>query len=697
MTFLESQEYNLTSRITITQYLADTGGAFSDIHKNYLVRGVIAGDSRSNSLWSSLTRWKKTNQCQTQPVAIKSIRGCKGMLAVEKLRVHKRLVNEINVWHNLDHFNVLPLLGYMEGVSGTVFPSLVAPWCELGSLDKYIAHQSPRPADRISLMLQIMSAVSYLHSHTITHGDLKPENIFLQSNYQVQLSDFGLAKIPSDSTGSRFSSSNTQDAGTLRYMGPEFFANTESQQSPRGLPADIWALAWTFYMILTGLHPYAETRGAPLLQVINRIQNHKIPLEPSDVPDQNTPTEDLLRLRSTVWPIIRECWAINPIHRPKAEDVEQKLREAMLLEQSLHFDGPMFNSEVPDETRPSVIGDGKQTMVDEYGTLRGQVVLIDTRNKTDHTAASFLELKAGKLRKLNPDKARVSLVAAALGYLCYGCKYDAYTTQIQIGWILIDQHQFLGARAHFNAAQRAVGAGDLIVGCKRGLARAAVGLGNFDEAIEHYYSALVLCRAGGFVDYEYMIIRETAIAVLEHPRNQDSAEEVFKSQNTARKLFKEALSFSTDPEHVNLEYQAQVRCDLVQLESNAGNETAAQAHALGAFQCALETGRRSVADDVYNYLSETDLLSEAQLNAFRIELLDLHVTTAHAPERGVDCNPGRRPVADDVYNYLLETDVLSEAQLNAFREELLDLHSRTAHVPERGVDSLGSSWVASVS
>lgn len=76
-----------------------------------------------------------------------------------------------------------------------------------------------------------MSAVSYLHSYAITHEDLKPENILLLPNYQVQLSDFGLAKIPFDATGSRFSSSHTQDAGTLHYIGPEFFF-AETEASP---------------------------------------------------------------------------------------------------------------------------------------------------------------------------------------------------------------------------------------------------------------------------------------------------------------------------------------------------------------------------------------------------------------------------------------------------------------------------------
>ncbi|CAE6450384.1 unnamed protein product [Rhizoctonia solani] len=601
MTFLKSKEYDLTRRVIITHHFADAGGS-SDIHK-----GILTEDSRSDSLWSSLTKWKRAGQSQTQTVAIKAIRVCRDVLPQDRLKVEQSLAKQVNIWHNLDHFNVLPLLGFIEGAPGTVFPSLVSPWCELRSLDKYIIRQSPRPSDRISLMLQIMSAVSYLHSHTIAHGDLKPENIFLLSNYQVQLSDFGLAKIPTDATGSRFSTSNTQDAGTLRYMGPEFFADTRTNRSPRDLPADIWALAWTFYVILTGLHPYSEMPNATLIQVINCIQHHNVPLEPNDIPNQNTSVDDLARLRSTVWPIMRECWESNPIHRPKADEIEQRLREAILLEHSLHLDGPMFNSEVPDETRPSVIGD-----------------------------ASFLELKAEKLRVINPDKARGTLVAAALGYLCYGYRNDAYTTQIQIGWIHIDQHQFLAAQAHFNAARRAVDASDLIVACKRGLARAAVGLGNFDEAIEHYYSALVLCRAGGFIDYEYMIVRETVNAVLDHPRNKDSPEEILKSQNSARELFKDALSFSMDPEHVNLKYQARVRCDLVQLESDAGNEATAQAHAIAAFQCALETGRRSVTDDVYNYLLETDVLSEAQINAFRVDLLELHATTAHIPEGGLD-------------------------------------------------------------
>ncbi|CAE6422079.1 unnamed protein product [Rhizoctonia solani] len=206
---------------------------------------------------------------------------------------------------------------------------------------------------------------------------------------------------------------------------------------------------------------------------------------------------------------------------------------------------------------------------------------------------------------------------------------------MQIGWIPIDQQQFLAVQAHFNAV-RSVVDGHMMVACKQGLARAAVGFGNFDEAIEQCDSALALSRAGRFTDYEYMIIRETATTILDHPRNQGWPEESLRSQNRARELFKEALSLSMDPEHTNLEYQVRVRCDLVQLKSNTGNESTAQAYAFAAFRCALEAGRRTLADEVYNYLLETEVLSEAQYNAFCIDLLELHANTAHIPQIGVD-------------------------------------------------------------
>lgn len=232
--------------------------------------------------------------------------------------------------------------------------------------------------------------------------------------------------------------------------------------------------------------------------------------------------------------------------------------------------------------------------------------------------AFFLEHQGKGLKELKPDTARGILAASALEYLCRGQKLDAYSVQIHIGWILIDQGRFSAAQAHFAAAQRALDvANPLLVRCKQGLARAAQGLQNFDESIQEYNSALILCRARGFADFEYIIVRERGEAILDHPRNVDPAQNLI-SLGEARRHFTEALAFATAQE--KLEYQARVRCDLVQLEQRAGNEETARNHAIAAFQCAQETGQHSLAEDVYGHLVDTNLLPEALRNALYAEL-----------------------------------------------------------------------------
>ena len=106
--------------------------------------------------------------------------------------------------------------------------------------------------------LQVAEALDYAHQHGILHRDIKPSNLLLDAHGMVWVTDFGLAKITSDSDLTR-----TGDiVGTVRYMAPERF------QGRCDARADIYALGVTLYELLARRPAFeAEDRHALIRQV----------------------------------------------------------------------------------------------------------------------------------------------------------------------------------------------------------------------------------------------------------------------------------------------------------------------------------------------------------------------------------------------------------------------------------------------
>jgi RAC serine/threonine-protein kinase len=132
----------------------------------------------------------------------------------------------------------------------------------LGKLGKF-----PEPRARF-YAAEIVLAISYVHSLGIIYRDLKPENVLLDAQGHIRLTDFGLSKegISNSSSGAY------SFCGTPEYLAPEIL-----NRQGHGRAVDWWSLGALLYEMITGLPPFYCQDREKLFEKIRKSELHYPP------------------------------------------------------------------------------------------------------------------------------------------------------------------------------------------------------------------------------------------------------------------------------------------------------------------------------------------------------------------------------------------------------------------------------------
>lgn len=174
----------------------------------------------------------------------------------------ERFLREARAASALDHSNICTIYEIGETKHHRLF---IAMACYEGETLKERIERGPMAIDEaIDLARQIAAGLAAAHEQGIVHRDVKPSNIFITSQSQVKILDFGLAKILTDV--SRLTRTGSA-MGTPSYMSPEQTRGEELD--PR---SDLWSLGVVLYEMLSGVRPFS---GSNLPAVILAIHSHQ--------------------------------------------------------------------------------------------------------------------------------------------------------------------------------------------------------------------------------------------------------------------------------------------------------------------------------------------------------------------------------------------------------------------------------------
>eukprot|EP00049_Salpingoeca_infusionum_P010712 m.185162 g.185162 ORF g.185162 m.185162 type:complete len:745 (-) comp14725_c3_seq1:487-2721(-) len=227
----------------------------------------------------------------------------KEMKSSNKLELEEAL-QEAKIHASLRHPYIIRYREVFRGGSKTVY--IVMEYAGGGDLSALIKRNklARKPFSReqvLRWLAQMGEALRYLHTQGKIHRDVKAANMFLDSQGNIKLGDFGIARVLEDNAARMSARTCVTPVGTPMMMAPEM-----ASAKAYGQKVDVWALGCVLYELVQLKPPFIAQSMDNLMR---RIRKGKF--------DQNYPDT----VASDIQTLIADMFAVDPDQRPNIHTI----------------------------------------------------------------------------------------------------------------------------------------------------------------------------------------------------------------------------------------------------------------------------------------------------------------------------------------------------------------------------------------
>ena len=179
-----------------------------------------------------------------------------------------RIIREIDAMRRLHHHpNILKI---HEGLATKTKIHRVVELAAGGELFAKISRRGKLPESTARRYFQqLVSALRFCHRNGVAHRDLKPQNLLLDGDGNLKVSDFGLSALPEQLKNGLLHTA----CGTPAYTAPEILRQSGGYD---GSKADAWSCGLILYVFLAGHLPFEDTNIPAMCKKISR-RDYKFP------------------------------------------------------------------------------------------------------------------------------------------------------------------------------------------------------------------------------------------------------------------------------------------------------------------------------------------------------------------------------------------------------------------------------------